>query len=90
MTHSTGHRKRLNRIKSPAHFGDEEYSREELTAEIGAAALMNFAGLETSKSFRNSAAYIQGWLKALKDDPRMIVNASGQASKAVDYILNLG
>ena len=87
MTHSTGHVKRLNRLKSTAHFGNEEYSREELVAEIGAAALMNHTGAETKKSFRNSAAYIQSWLKALSNDNRMIVQASGQAAKAVDFIL---
>lgn len=87
MTHSTGHKTRLNRIKATAHFGNEDYSKEELTAEIGAAALMHHTGIETAKTFRNSAAYIQSWLKALRNDKRMIVHASGAASKAVDYIL---
>lgn len=89
MTHSTGHQKRLNRLRSTAHFGNEEYSREELVAEIGAAALMNWSGMESGKSLRNSAAYIQGWLNVLRDDRRMIVQASGQASKAVGYILGI-
>ena len=89
MTHSTGHAKRLNRLKSTAHFGNEEYSREELVAEIGAAALMNHTGAETTKSFRNSAAYIQSWLKALRNDSKMVVQASGQAARAVDFILGI-
>lgn len=89
MTHSTGHHKRLNRIRATAHFGNEEYSKEELVAEIGSAVLMNCSGIETNKSVRNSAAYIQGWLRALNNDQRMIVQASGQASKAVEYILNI-
>lgn len=87
MAHSTGHKTRLNRIKVTAHFGNADYSKEELTAEIGAAALMHHAGLETVKTFRNSTAYIQSWLKALRNDKRMIVHASGAASKAVEYIL---
>jgi hypothetical protein len=37
---------------------------------------------------RNSTAYIQGWLKALKDDPKMIIQASAQAEKATEYILD--
>ena len=41
ITHSTGHCTRLNRLKATAHFGNAEYSKEELTAEIGAAALLN-------------------------------------------------
>lgn len=88
LTHSTGHESRLNRLAKCAFFGSEEYSKEELVAEIGAAALVNHVGLETAGSFRNSAAYIQSWLKALRDDKRMIVSASGQAEKAVKMILD--
>lgn len=88
LTHSTGHTSRLNRLSKTAHFGNEEYSKEELVAEIGAAALVNHVGLETPSSFRNSAAYVQSWLKALSNDKRMIVSAAGQAEKAVRLILN--
>ena len=87
LTHSTGHSSRLNRLKATAHFGNSEYSKEELVAEIGAAALLNYTGIETNKSLRNNAAYIQSWLSALKNDKRMIVQASGAASKAVDLII---
>ena len=87
LTHSTGSKTRLNRITEVAHFGSEEYSKEELVAEIGAATLVSIAGIETPKSFKNSAAYIQGWSKALKDNKKMIVEASGKANKAVNYIL---
>ena len=48
---------------------------------------MNYAGLETANSFRNSAAYVQNWLKVLKDDKRFIVSAAGKAEKAVAFIL---
>ena len=89
MIHSTGHPSRLNRIAATAHFGDDSYSKEELVAEIGAAALMNQTGIETKGSFKNSAAYIQSWLRALKNDPRMIVQAASKAEKAVRFILNL-
>ena len=41
-------------------------------AELGSASIMNRLGLETVHSFRNSAAYIQSWIKALKNDPKMI------------------
>lgn len=89
LTHSTGHRSRLNRLTGKAFFGNEEYSREELVAEIGAAALMNHCGVETGCSFRNSAAYIQSWLRALRNDKRMIVSASGAAAKAFDMIVGM-
>ena len=88
LTHSTGHASRLNRLEKLAFFGSESYSKEELIAEIGAAALVNHVGLETSSSFRNSAAYVQSWLKALRDDKRLIVSAAGQAEKACNLILN--
>lgn len=87
MTHSTGHPKRLDRIAATAFFGTQDYSKEELVAEIGAAALVNHVGLETDKSLRNSAAYIQNWLQVLKDDKRFIISASGKAEKAVALIL---
>ena len=87
LTHSTGHASRLNRLTQAAFFGSEDYSKEELVAEIGAAVLVNHVGLETSNSIRNSAAYIQNWLKVLRDDKRFIVSASGRAEKAVNLIL---
>ena len=87
LTHSTGHSKRLNRLEKTAFFGSEAYSKEELIAEIGAAALVNVAGLETAKSFRNTAAYIQNWLSVLKNDKKFIVSAAGKAEKAVNLIL---
>ena len=88
LTHSTGHKKRLNRLDKVAAFGSDVYSKEELVAEIGAAALVNHCGLETSTSLRNNAAYIQNWLSVLKGDKRFIVSAAGQAEKAVNLILN--
>lgn len=88
-THSTGHKTRLNRLTATAHFGNEEYSKEELVAEIGSAILMNEMGLEMPSTFKNSAAYIQSWLKALKNDSRMVVSAAGKAEKAVRMILNI-
>ena len=87
MTHSTGHKKRLDRLEN-ASFGSEVYSREELVAEIGAAAFMNHLGIETDKSFRNSAAYIENWLTALKNDKKLIVTAASKAEKAFALILN--
>ena len=90
MIHSTGHRTRLNRLTSNEclRFGSDTYSKEELTAEFGSAMLMNILGIETNKTFRNSTAYIQSWLKVLKNEPRWIVSASSIAEKAVEYILN--
>lgn len=86
--HSTGATGRLDRegLKKVS-FGSQIYSKEELVAEIGSVALLAILGIETKKSFKNSVAYLQGWLRALKDDRRMIVIAAGQAEKAVNFIL---
>lgn len=87
IIHSTGHKSRLDRIKKVASFGSNDYGKEELIAEIGSATLLNICELETKKSFKNSAAYLQSWIKAIKAEPKIIVTACGQAQKAVDYIL---
>ena len=89
-THSTGHKNRLNRFGNDtklAAFGSQDYSKEELVAELGASFLMNHIGIDTDKTFKNSAAYIQGWLAALSNDNRLIVSAASRAEKAVKFIL---
>ena len=87
LTHSTGHKSRLDRIADMAAFGSEAYSKEELVAELGASFLVNHSGLESTESFGNNAAYIAGWLSALKNDKRLIVTAAGAAEKAAQMIL---
>ena len=49
--------------------------------------IMNLLGLETPHSFRNTAAYIQSWIKVLRNEPKWIVSASSKAEKAAKYIL---
>lgn len=90
MIHSTGYYKRLNRLESGASagFGSETYSKEELTAEIGSAMILNRLGIETEKTFNNSTAYIQNWLQVLKNDNKFIISASSKSEKAVKYIFN--
>ena len=34
----------------------------------------------------NSAAYVASWLKALRNDKKLVVLAAAQAQKAVDHI----
>lgn len=89
LTHSTGHEKRLNRIVKRAAFGGEDYSTEELVAEIGSASILATLGMENRKTLKNSAAYIQSWLKALRNDKKMVVVAAGRAEKAIKMILGV-
>lgn len=86
--HSTGKDTRLNRLHKTAAFGNEEYSKEELVAEIGSAALLNMVGLSTEQTTENSAAYIQSWSKFIRENTRAFVSACGQADKAVEFIKN--
>ncbi len=88
LSHSTGHSSRLNRqgIASLAAFGSADYSREELIAEMGAAFLCGHCGIE-SVTLDNSAAYLAGWLRRMREDHRLIVTAAAAAQRAADYIL---
>ena len=88
LVHSTGAEKRLGRktITEMAEFGSDPYSIEELIAELGASYLNSYTGI-LEKGIENSVAYLQGWLTKLKNDKRFIISASGQAQKAVDFIL---
>ncbi|MGD9678939.1 MAG: ArdC family protein [Vulcanibacillus sp.] len=89
LIHSTGHAKRLNRstLVKNASFGDEVYSQEELVAEIGSSMLCNIAQIDHAV-IDNQVSYINSWLSKLKKDKSLIIKASGQAQKAVNYILN--
>ncbi len=87
LTHSTGHKSRLNResLDTPAPFGSPIYSKEELVAEFGAAFLSAQAGIDNT--MENSAAYIAGWSRALRADKRLVIAAASQGQKAADYVL---
>lgn len=86
LGHSTGHESRVGRdIKNS--FGDDNYSKEELVAELTTCFVCSHVGI--TQTFDNSAAYIKGWLKTLKGDNKLIVQASSQAQKATKYILDI-
>ena len=90
LTHSTGHASRLNRegVIGGHYYKSTEYSKEELVAELGASFLCSIAGIDNQASIlKNSAGYLQGWLKALEEDNTLIVRASSKAQQAVDYIV---
>lgn len=93
LTHSTMKKSRCDREtdrkgKSVA-FGSNEYSKEELIAEIGSASLVNICGLETEKSFKNSTAYLESWIKALKGDSNLLISACAKVDDAINYILGV-
>lgn len=87
--HATGHERRLNRegVKSSNSFGSTIYSKEELIAELGAGYLCAHCGID-NQTIENSASYIAGWLKVLKENPMYITQCSAQAWKAFEYLTN--
>ncbi|MFH0918863.1 MAG: zincin-like metallopeptidase domain-containing protein [Fibrobacterota bacterium] len=86
LAHSTGHATRLDRGTLSTVFSSDDYAKEELVAELGAAFLCAHAGIENK--IDNSAAYIQSWIKALQNAKSMSVYAAARAQNAAAFILN--
>lgn len=84
LAHSTGHESRVGRTFG-VNFGSEDYSKEELVAEMAAAMITGHVGIE--ETLDNSAAYLASWIKTLKGDPKLAVCAAAQAQKAADWII---
>lgn len=85
LTHWTGAKHRLAR---PFSMERSEYPKEEMVAELGAAFLGAEFGIEEQRR-EDHTAYLAHWLKALKDDKRLIVRAASMASAAADYLTGI-
>ena len=55
---------------------------------MSSAFLLAEARIGSDSLTNNSAAYVASWLKALKNDTKLVVFAGAQAQKAVDHILD--
>lgn len=88
LGHATGHPRRLARpaVSEGIRLGSADYSREELVAELASAFVCAAVGLDNSLE-DNAAAYVAGWLRALREDSRAVVVAAGQAQRAADWML---
>lgn len=85
LVHSTGNE--LKRDMS-GKFGGAKYAFEELVAESGSAILMAENGL--SASVRDDhVQYIKSWIKCLKDDPKLFLEAFKLAGNATDHLLGV-
>jgi antirestriction protein ArdC len=84
IAHSTGHEKRLNRDMS-GRFGSDNYSKEELVAEITATILCQENGF--TNTYENSSAYLKSWLNKVDNGAREFVVACNKAYRAVDFVL---
>lgn len=85
FTHWTGHESRLKRDMT-GRFDSQDYAREELIAELGAAFLCSHLGISAAPR-EDHAIYIKSWIKALKNDKGAIFTAAAQAQKAVDFMI---
>lgn len=85
MAHSTGSSERLDRVKGQ-RFGDPKYAKEELVAELTSALVGNALGFD-KRILDNNAAYIDCWIKALKQEPKFIVSVMSEVNKASKMIL---
>lgn len=87
LGHATGHVRRLARkgVMDRAIFGSDDYSREELVAEMTSAFCCASVGLDNS-IVEDSARYVASWLRVLETDHKAVVVAAAQAQRAADFI----
>ena len=85
MAHSTGTEERLNRVKGDK-FGDPKYAKEELVAELTAANVGYAMGFDR-RILDNNAAYLDGWISVLKENPKFIVSVMADVNKASSMVL---
>ena len=89
LAHWTGHPSRLNRptLNDSYRFGDLNYAKEELRAELASVFIAAEVGVPHDPA--NHAAYVGSWIKALKEDKNEIFRAAHDASAATDFVLSL-
>jgi antirestriction protein ArdC len=85
LSHWAGAEKRLNRDLK-GRFGDQSYAFEELIAESASAFILAGIGM-VPEPRKETAQYLNSWMKALRDDKKAIVMAFSYAQKAADFIL---
>src|SRR5580693_9021627 len=89
LAHWTGHPSRLDRstLTDSYRFGDVNYAKEELRAELASVFLAAQRGIPHNPE--QHASYVNSWIGALKRDKNEIFRAAHDASKATDFILAL-
>jgi antirestriction protein ArdC len=89
LAHWTGHPTRLNRqtLNESYRFGDPNYAKEELRAELTSVFLAAERGIPHNPE--QHAAYVGSWINALKNNKNEIFRAAKDAHTATDYIIGL-
>lgn len=85
ITHSTGSGTRLKRLKDEAVKGSSAYAREELVAELSAALLSFYMGIE-ARVREDHASYLKHWLAEMDKNPAYLMDVLSDVVKAVKYI----
>lgn len=94
MAHSTGIEAYLNRegITNPNIFGSDAYGKEELIAELTSALVCHANGFNNGIE-EQSVAYLQGWLKNIRQDPTFLKSVLVDVKRAykliTDHIENI-
>ncbi len=86
ISHSTGHKSRLNRDLS-GDFGSEKYAIEELRAELASVFMrFDYDIRVDGKHFENHASYLKSWLEVVRNDEKEFFSAASDAEKISRYV----
>ena len=87
LIHSTGHQKRINRkTLTDPNTNRTSYATEELITELAAVNLTHELKISTVDKLQNSAAYLESWVKTLKQDKKILFKLLTQSNKAIKYL----
>ena len=84
IAHWTGHESRLNRGLDEAKRGTPEYAWEELRAEMASAMICSALGVDGGLA--DHAAYLDEYVKLLKEDRSAIFKAARDAEKIYNAV----
>ena len=89
MRRRTGAPQRLNRetLNNSHGFGDIEYAKEELRAELASVLLMAERGIPHNSDCHT--AYLASCMTVLRDDKKEIFRAARDAHRAADLLITL-
>jgi len=87
LSHSTGHKSRLDRFEKHTVYGDEKYAFEELIAELGSVFLSIENNIKPDS--KKQTAYLKSWITALKERPNILYSASSHASKSTNFLKDI-
>lgn len=88
LTHAVSDKTVLDLAKDNAgNKGSTDYAFDELVAEMGSAMLCGYFEYSKPETDTNHAKYLNGWIKAIKDKPNILMTACSAAEKASEYVV---